>query len=195
MLDPFFSPFNRLRHMHINPSIRSRIFRLGLFVLVPAGILPAQKIREMQFAGRVNEAAMLRTVRTLVGFGNRLGGSPSGHRAAEYVRKQLSAAGLNVTVAEDPERLVYVDKSWELRVEYPRRLRSLVRHEWLSGFSPSSAKQVAPLRFLGDEREGEEGYDSCVVLTGQFVSEKQYRALVESGAVCILSFVPADSMM
>jgi len=181
--------------MHINPSIRSRIFRLGLFVLVPAGILPAQKIREMQFAGRVNEAAMLRTVRTLVGFGNRLGGSPSGHRAAEYVRKQLSVTGLSVTVAEDPERLVYVNKSWELRVEYPRRLRSLVRHEWLSGFSPSSTKRTAPLRFLGEEGKGEVRYDSSVVLTDEFVNEERYHALVQLGAVCILSYGPGDSAM
>ena len=191
MLDPFFSA---IRERIVDMSFLTRSI-IPWLLLVPAGNLVAQRNVEMQFAQRVSEKAMLNTVRVLSNFGNRLGGSPSGDRAAAYVRKGFRAAGLPAVATKEPERLVYVNNGWELRVEQPRRLRNTIRHEWLSGFSPSVNRRIAPLRFLGSEREEKGQADSCVVLTDQFVDKKMYQELVEAGTLCILSYAPGDSTM
>ena len=175
--------------------IRSTLFRLAVMIALPLSISVAQKSKEMLFAKRVSERGLLKTVRTLSGFGNRLGGSPSGDLAAKEVERQFRDAGLTVSVVEDPERLVYVNKSWELKVEQPRRLRSVIRNEWLGGFSPSSGRHTAPLRFFGSQKPDAERLDSCVVLTDQFVTETLYHDFVEAGVACIVSYAPGDSTM
>ncbi len=166
-----------------------------LFLVFPLAVLVAQPDPEMQLARKVEEKGMLSTVRVLSSFGNRLGGSPSGDRASAYLRKQFRAAGLPVAVTKEPGRIVYVNNGWELRVEQPRRLRNVIRHEWLSGFSPSAKRRIASLRFAELGRDEDESLDSCVVLTDRFVDKKAYRELVEAGAFCILSYGPGDSTM
>ena len=175
--------------------IRPALFRLVVVLAVPLFISVAQKNRETLFSQKVSGRGLLKTVRTLSGFGNRLGGSPSGDLAAKHVERKFRAAGLAVSVVEDPERLVSVNKSWELGVEHPRRLRRVIRNEWLGGFSPSSPRQRAPLRFLGSQKTDSTSVDGCVVLTNQFVTEEMYLDLVKAGAVCIVSYAPGDSTM
>jgi hypothetical protein len=175
--------------------IRPPLLRLAVALAVPLFLSVAQKNRETLFAQRVSERGLLKTVRTLSGFGNRLGGSPSGELAAKHVERQFRAAGLAVSVVEDPERLVCVNRSWELGVEEPRKLRRVIRNEWLGGFSPASPRQRAPLRFLGSSEVDSTNLNGCVVLTNQYVTEAMYLELVQAGAVCVLSYAPGDSTM
>lgn len=175
--------------------LRTGVLFIGWMILHPEGDVFGQQSREARFAARVNVQSMLRTVRTLSGFGNRLGGSPSGDRAAEYVQERFRREGLSVSVIMDAEKPVYVHSEWELRVDQPRRLRNVIRHEWLSGFSPTTPRQTAPLIFFNGQGEFEEEIDSCVVLTDRPVDEHTYRELVEAGALCILSYTPGDSTM
>ncbi len=156
-------------------------------------LVHAQGIRESEISDRVSALRMKQTVKTLVKFGNRLGGTTSGDRSVQYLQKEFAKTGFDVSVTEDPERLVCETKGWELQVVKPRRLRTLIRHEWLSGFSPSVPRQSAALCYYdGEEHPGVRGK---VVLTAQTVTKALYETLVEEGAVCIVSFAPADSSM
>lgn len=162
-----------------------------LLVTVP-GRLCSQGQEEHRAASKVSEKRLLSDVRSLVRAGNRWGGTASGKRSAAYVEAQFRAAGLDVTVEHDPSRLVFEHQGWSLQVVEPRRLRKLIRHEWLSGFSPTAGPETVRLRYLGHPDKGS-AFDSCAVLTGSFVSRSMYNDLVAAGARCILSYAPADS--
>jgi Zn-dependent M28 family amino/carboxypeptidase len=70
-------------------------------------------------------------------------------------------------------------------------LRSLIRNEWLAGFSPS----VKPSRAVLADLNKVEYHDSLagkIVLTERFVDSDLYGQLVDAGVVAILSFFPGD---
>ena len=57
---------------------------------------------------------MVETVRTLVGFGTRMYGTPSNHAAAAWLAGAFTQAGLEVTVRKDTPRDWYQPVSWEV---------------------------------------------------------------------------------
>ena len=162
-----------------------------LLVVIP-GRICSQVQQEHRAASKVSEKRLLSDVRTLVHAGNRWGGTPSGKRSAAYVAEQFRKSGLDVTVEHDPRRLVFEHQGWSLRVVKPRRLGKLIRHEWLSGFSPSAESQTVRLKNLASP-DKISSFDSCAVLTASFVNRTLYKNLVAAGARCILSYAPADS--
>jgi len=70
---------------------------------------------ERALAARVSERRMVETVRRLVAFGPRQYGTPSNHAAAAWLAAEFRAAGLDVSVREDPPRPWYEPASWEIR--------------------------------------------------------------------------------
>jgi peptidase M28-like protein len=71
-----------------------------------AGHAPGMKSddpREATFAAAVDEKRLLQTVRDLVACGPRMGGTPSGEKAAKYHAERFRAAGLVPVTVKDPE--------------------------------------------------------------------------------------------
>ncbi len=171
------------------PVIRVLLITL---ILGPS-ILASQNSIEKQLSTQVSQTILRNHVRTLVAFGNRWGGTPSGDRAAGYVAETMNRYGLEVETLTDPERLVFVHTKWTLRIERPLRLRRLIKNEWLAGFSPSVKSTRARLVDLEDEERGD-SLEGAVVLTERMVDHELYDQLVRAGAVSILSFSPGDSL-
>ncbi|MEX1138740.1 MAG: M28 family peptidase [Bacteroidota bacterium] len=156
-----------------------------------AGTLHSQGSLERKFAAQVSQSALRSHVRTLVGFGNRWGGTVSGDKAARYVAQIMKSYGLEVRTITDPDRLVFVNERWSLKVVRPAGLRRLIRNEWLAGFSPSVKAARARLVDLANEayRDSLEG---AIVLTERLVDAELYEQLVGARASAVLSFFPGD---
>jgi len=165
---------------------------LLLTLLLGPGVLWSQHPSEKRFASMVSETILQRHVGSLVKFGNRWGGTPSGNKAAEYVAARFLEYGLDVEVIEDPVRAVYVHSAWGLRIVKPARLGRVFRYEWLAGFSPAVSRTTARLVDLEADIP-ESDINGSVVLTDKFVPGDLYNDLVAEGAVAVLSFAPGDS--
>ena len=109
----------------------------------------------------VDEARMQAEVRALVALGPRMGGTASGHAAADHLAAAFREAGLEVEVREDPEAWRHQEASWSLTYRIlgpdgeagePVPLESA----WPWGFSPAAAGS-APL--------GTDAVDGGAVLT------------------------------
>lgn len=155
----------------------------------------AQQTKERSFARAVSETRMLTHVRNLVALGNRLGGTPSGDKAADYALRMFRSVGVDAAMEIDPDRLVSINHQWKLHIREPRRLRRFIRNEWLAGYSPAVPLQEARLEYLDLEESVDGRFDSAVVLTPRLVIEKLYQSLVKAGALAVLSYTPADSTL
>ncbi len=70
---------------------------------------------ERALAATVSETRMVETVRTLVGFGTRMYGTPSNHESAAWLAGAFKEAGLDVTVRKDTPRDWYLASAWDVR--------------------------------------------------------------------------------
>jgi hypothetical protein len=70
---------------------------------------------ERALAATVSETWMVETVRTLVGFGARMYGTPSNHQSAAWLAGAFKEAGLDVTVRRDAPRDWYQASAWDVR--------------------------------------------------------------------------------
>jgi hypothetical protein len=105
-------------------------------------------------AERLDAARMQQTVRDLVKLGPRMGGTPSGDRAAAYLAAAFERAGLPARTVEDPPAPAHWEDGWSVELAPPhsssstnpgpRRLASA----WPYGFSPSVGPVEAPLAVL-----------------------------------------------
>ncbi len=156
-------------------------------------VLYAQALVEQRLASQVSQSILQETVHDLVRFGNRMGGTVSGDRSAEYILRKFRELGLEAEVVEDPEQLTFTNDGWLLHVDEPTSLRTLITNEWLSGFSPSAQLSKARVVYAELQQPTKEGmYDGLIVLTEHYVDGKLYQDLVKAGAVCILSYAPGD---
>ncbi|HEY4612020.1 MAG TPA: M28 family peptidase [Bacteroidota bacterium] len=170
--------------------MRRSIFFFQLVVL-PA-LLWAQRTAETMFTSNVSQSTLQTTVRDLVKFAPRMGGTQRGDLSTEYILTAFRTAGLQAEIIEDPERLAFTNERWSLNVEQPESLRGLIKNEWLAGYSPSVKQQTARLVYAkpGDTTEGKK-FDGAVVLTERAVHTQLYSAFEKAGTVCILTFSPA----
>jgi hypothetical protein len=179
----------------VNPRFVTRRFThvvLGFGALLAASNLCAQSSRETRFAERVSQQNLLRNVRTLVSFGNRFGGSPSGDSAAAWVAGRFRSARLESEVVEDDEMVTYDDRGWSLRVVEPRSLRKIIKNAWLGPYSPACSVTRARLVYLEDASAlGDVSVDSAVILTPSWVDNKAYGKMVREGALAVCTFAPA----
>ncbi len=72
---------------------------------------------ERRLADTVSETRMVETVRKLVGFGQRMYGTPSNHASAAWLAGAFRDAGLEVTVRKDTARDWYQPVKWSLQVK------------------------------------------------------------------------------
>ena len=69
---------------------------------------------ERALISKVSEDRCKQRVQQLVALGSRMGGTPSGDRAADYLARQLYAHGLDVRITEDPELWCHHEDSWSV---------------------------------------------------------------------------------
>ena len=102
---------------------------------------------EEAFAGLVSERGLQQMVRDLVALGPRMGGTPSGDKAAEFRRAYFQKLGLKAAVVDDPAVLAHWEPSWTLAVAPNGVLESA----WPMGFSPSvPANSEGPVIYVKD---------------------------------------------
>lgn len=101
---------------------------------------------ETLLAGAVDQARMQATVRELVRIGPRMGGTPSGDRAAAAIAAAFAGAGLRPETIEDPPRPAHWEESWSVELVPGGRLASAYPY----GFSPSIGPVTAPLAVAAD---------------------------------------------
>lgn len=153
--------------------------------------LPQSKV-ETQFASQVSKDRLLAQVRDLVKIGPRTGGTLSGDKAASYVTQKFKEAGYKPTVLKDPPRLVFELKRWSLTVVEPEELSDLIKHEWVSIFSPSVPKTNATVIWLQDADRGSKiDLHGKAVLIDNPISYRTYQHLADAGANCVLQISPA----
>ena len=164
---------------------------LFIVLIVGSSFLPAQNSIERKFSAQVSQTVLKNHVRTLVRFGNRWGGTSSGERASRYVAETMNHYGLDVETIVDPERLVFDHSAWTLRIDRPRKLRRLIKNEWLAGFSPSV--KTTRTRLVNLENEKSDSLGGRAVLTERLIDDDLYGQLESAGVLAILSFAPGDS--
>jgi len=165
--------------------------RFLCLLLLIVGPLHAQSAIERQLAARVSQAQLLAAVRELVRIGPRIGGTKSGERSAQYVARRFRQAGFKPVIIEDPEVLTFSNLRWSLKVEEPDSLRTLIKNEWLAGYSPSAPRSRATLVRLTDfQRLWIGDLKGEAVLLDEEPSAQLYRRLVEAGVRCILLASP-----
>ena len=154
----------------------------------------AQPTIERRFADGVSQEQLQQTVRDLVGFGPRQGGTRSGDAAVSYLVKQFRQAGLKTEILEDPERLTFAIDKWTLKVLKPRSLAKVIRHEWLAGYSPSVSRKTARLSSLSSSDGLEkQRVESTAVLVEANLAGKIYGQLSAAGARCLLVWTHVNS--
>lgn len=165
--------------------LRSSLILILLFV--DLGL--AQHKVERRFAGRVSENQLTQHVRRLVGLGNRYGGTASGDLAAQYIQRRFEGYGLSSKIIVDPERITFTHEGWNLQVEKPRSYRRVIKHAWLSGYSPAVPVIRAKVSFLDHNQKIDiSTIESTLVLTPRTIDPKLYSDLVKAGAQGILSY-------
>jgi aminopeptidase YwaD len=109
----------------------------------PAFVPPAA---EALVAGEVDQARMQAAVHELVRLGPRMGGTPSGDRAAAAIAAAFAGAGLTPETIEDPPHPVHWEDSWTVELVPGGRLAAAYPY----GFSPSIGPVTAPLAVAAD---------------------------------------------
>lgn len=154
----------------------------------------AQPSVERRFADRVSQQRLQQTVRDLVGFGPRTGGTRSGDASVSYLAKQFRQARLKTEIVEDPERLTFAIERWSLKVVKPRSLSDVIRNEWLAGYSPSGSRKTARLSFVSSSDDFEkQRVESTAVLLEANIAGKLYGQLATAGARCLLVWTQVNS--
>ncbi|HEX6323752.1 MAG TPA: M28 family peptidase [Vicinamibacterales bacterium] len=109
------------------------IVALAFVVAVPVAAQQTRHPAEAAFAAAVSERGLQQMVRDLVAIGPRMGGTPSGDKAAEFRRAYFANLGLAASIVEDPAVLAHWESGWTLAIEPNGTLESA----WPMRFSPS----------------------------------------------------------
>jgi len=104
---------------------------------------------EALLAGEIDQARLQQTVRDLVRLGPRMGGTPSGDRAAAAIAAAFTAAGLAPQTIEDPSQPAHWEDGWSVELLPGGALASA----WPYGFSPAIGPVAAPLAVVRDPAE------------------------------------------
>lgn len=169
--------------------------RIALVVVVAVGVLAGQGQQtadEKTFAGAVNEAELRRYVRDLVGFGPRMGGTPSNDKSASYLSAFFKKHGLTVTVQDDAPALAHWEQSWKVALADG----SVIESAYPFGFSPSTKGPRSGRLLQVDElakATPSEDWKGRVLYTPGDVG-RAYAAIVKSGFLptAILTSAPND---
>ena len=155
---------------------------------VPGGATARDLVREQALAAKVQPSIALANVRELVALGPRLGGTPSGKRAARLLAGKMRDLGLAVEVLIDPPMKTHVEKKWQVLFD-GKPLASA----WPYNFSPPVARTTARLELLpaGTEQPSKD-LEGAFVLTSSPVGPEASLRMARAGAVALLTDAPAD---
>lgn len=107
---------------------------------------PAPRPGEAELAAEVSASRLLATVHDLVALGPRMGGTPSGDRAAAYLQAAFARLGLDTDVVEDPPALAHWEESWSVELLSGGKLATA----WPYGFSPAVGPATGELVVVED---------------------------------------------
>jgi hypothetical protein len=88
---------------------------------------------EQRYADAVSEAGLRKAVHDLVALGPRMGGTPSGDKAAAFLEQYFTRLGLETETFTDPPKLAHWEDRWEVTLASGDTIESA----WPYGFSPS----------------------------------------------------------
>jgi hypothetical protein len=154
------------------------------------GLPVDQLAREARFAVEVSADSAAQYVRDLVAFGPRMGGTPSGDQAAEYLSQRFETWGLQTKVVLDPEKWAHWEEDWRVQVIAPDSLP--LESAWPYGFSPSLADTAVGLVYLPTLSKLDLT-DSVVRGKAVYTHDRvqpSYRAFVDAGVVAVLTDAP-----
>ncbi|MCS7082955.1 MAG: M28 family peptidase [Bacteroidetes bacterium] len=159
-------------------------------LLVSLGLpLWAQPERELAYARAVEEARLALTVRDLVRFGHRLGGSPSNEQSAAYLLGAFRAMGLEAELRLDPPRWTWWFDTFAVRLLAPQE-RAL-SHPWPAPYSPSAGPLRAPVLLFRPDVRREHVQGRIVLIDGlDRRNAALYDTLARWGAVALLTDAP-----
>ncbi len=164
-----------------------------IFAQSPAE-MPIKAQAEKRLISKVSQVNLRMTVRDIVQCGNRLGGTASGDKSVKYVAGRFKGYGFDPEIVSEPEQLVFSDVHWNIKIDEPKRLRGLLQHEWLAGYSPSMREQKSLLTFCPSGADiMKNKIDGKAVLLDRHPSDAVYNALVQAGARCLLTYEPVHS--
>lgn len=152
----------------------------------------AQPREEKAFADVVNEAELRRYVRDLVGFGPRMGGTPSNDKSAAYLAAYFKKLGLTVQIQEDAPALAHWESAWKVALADG----AVIESAWPYGFSASTGGVRTGRLLQVDElakATPSEEWKGRVIYTPGDVG-RAYAAIVKSGHLpaAILTSAPND---
>jgi hypothetical protein len=157
------------------------------FVVLLVAFLPGQPREsappvELEAASRVSTDRLQRAVRDLVAFGPRMGGTPSGDRAAAYVETALRRAGLTARVVRDPEVAAYWAERWSLEIAPDAAIESA----WPYLFSPSVAPARTARLVAAERLEDVAAAAGLAVYTRSPIAAAAYEALARGPRPALL---------
>lgn len=173
----------------VNPASRLHLSVLSVALL--CSVVFSQSKDERAFVNAVSTQRLLAQVRDLVRFGPRTGGTKSGDRAAAYLVEQFRKAGYVPVVEKDAKRLAFELKNWNLKIQSPSSLRSLIRNEWVGAYSPTVPNTTARVAYFDQpENAAPKELKNKALLIDAMVSNKAYRRLADAGVRCLLLTSP-----
>jgi hypothetical protein len=104
-----------------------------MLLVPPLQSPPARHPAEAAFAAAVSAEGLQQLVRDLVAIGPRMGGTPSGDAAADFLRAYFEKLGLATATLDDPPVLAHWETAWSVAIEPDGALESA----WPLGYSPS----------------------------------------------------------
>lgn len=125
----------------VSPPRRS-LALLGLCLAacsLPTSTEPSPLEREARLAARVQAERAADRVRALCRLGPRMGGTPSGDAAAEFLAQAFADHGLEVRVDLDPPVHAHWETSWSLEARASGGETRALASAWPWGHSPSAA--------------------------------------------------------
>ncbi len=116
-----------------------------LWLLVVLQALPtSNRSAEQAYADAVSEASLRKGVHDLVALGPRMGGTPSGAKAAGFLDQYFTRLGLKTETVTDPPKLAHWEDRWDVRLG----TGEVIESAWPYGFSGSLEDSSGPLRVV-----------------------------------------------
>lgn len=170
----------------------SNLFLLPLTLLLAFQTAPQSRPDEEVYASAVSESDLRRYVRDLVGFGPRMGGTPSNDTSAAYLAAFFKKYGLEVSILEDPPALAHWEQSWRVALEDG----AVIESAYPFGFSASTGGARTGRLLLVEElakAAPSEEWKGRVTYTPGDIG-RAYAAIVKSGMLpaAILTSAPND---
>jgi aminopeptidase YwaD len=148
---------------------------------------------EALLAGEIDQARLRRLVHDLVRVGPRMGGTPSGDRAAAAIAADFAASGLAPQTFEDPPQPAHWEDAWSVELAPGGPLASAYPY----GFSPAVGPAAAPLVVVRDPAElaaaPHAGWAGKVVyVPGDVLRDYRRLAAAAERPLAILTSAPND---